>query len=417
MAKYQFPKGFLWGSATSAHQVEGGLLNDWTEWEKENAERLAKEARSYWQKWQQEKFPEMFDPKNYISGQAADHYNRYEEDFDIAKSIGHNAHRFSIEWSRVEPKQGFFDELEIEHYKKVIKALKERGIEPIVTLWHWSNPVWIGDIGDWSNKDTINHYINYVDKITHALKDVKFWIPLNEPNIHTLFAYVKGTQPPGNKSIVKAFFVVRNLLSAHKKAYSLIHKNNKNAQVGTANSVMHLIPKNRIILNRFVVYLVDRIWNVYLFKKINGFNDFLGLNYYTRNALGVGGHKKQDDLKHSDLGWDIFPKGIYIMIMRMKRYFNLPIYITENGIADADDKYRTDFIKEHIYWIHKAISEGADVRGYMYWSLLDNYELPELRGFWPRFGLVEVDFKTQKRTIRRSAFEYAKICKSNELEI
>lgn len=141
--KFQFPKNFYWGAATSSHQVEGGNINDWSEWEKENTSRLANEAKNYWQKWQQEKFSEMFDSRNYISGKACDHYNGYKEDFNIAKSLGHNAHRFSIEWSRIEPEEGKFNEKEIEHYRKVILALRERGIEPFVTLWHWPLPLWL----------------------------------------------------------------------------------------------------------------------------------------------------------------------------------------------------------------------------------------------------------------------------------
>lgn len=141
--QYHFPDNFLWGAGTSAHQIEGGTHNQWTEWEKSNAKRLAKEARKKWEPWQQEKFPEMFTSQNYISGRASDHYHRFEEDFDIAQSLNHNAHRLSIEWSRIEPKEGWFDEKEIEHYRNVFKALRERGIQPIVALWHWTTPLWL----------------------------------------------------------------------------------------------------------------------------------------------------------------------------------------------------------------------------------------------------------------------------------
>ena len=148
----KFPKNFLWGAATSAHQVEGGNKNDWSEWEKNNAKKLAKKAKDNYQSWQKEKFPEMFDEKNYISGIACDHYHKFKEDFDLAKSLGHNAHRFSIEWSRIEPEEGKFNEKEIEHYKQVILALRERGVEPFVTLWHWTIPIWLAKKGGWFNK-------------------------------------------------------------------------------------------------------------------------------------------------------------------------------------------------------------------------------------------------------------------------
>jgi len=152
-ARLVFPAGFLWGAATSSHQVEGGTNNQWSEWEKENAERLAEKAKTYWQDWQREKFPEMLEAKNYISGKACDHYNRYEEDFDIAKELGHNVHRFSIEWSRIEPKEGNFNIEAIEHYQNVIKALRKRGIEPFVTLWHWTNPLWLEEKGGCESKE------------------------------------------------------------------------------------------------------------------------------------------------------------------------------------------------------------------------------------------------------------------------
>src|SRR3989344_7242602 len=202
--KFQFPKGFYWGSATSAHQVEGGNHNDWSEWEKENAKRLAREAEGrfgYLSNWTKIKI-EAQNPQNYISGRACDHYNRYEEDFDTVKSLGHNAHRFSIEWSRIEPEEGKFNEKEIEHYRNVIKALRARGIEPFVTLWHWTQPIWIADIGGWENKKTIDHFLRYIEKIVGELKEnVKFWIVLNEPNIYTGFGFVKGSHPPGRRNI------------------------------------------------------------------------------------------------------------------------------------------------------------------------------------------------------------------------
>ena len=200
MTQLHFPKGFYWGAATSSHQVEGGMNNDWTKWELDNAERLAKGASIKWTKWQQEKFPEMFDPQNYISGNAAGHYHRYQEDFDIAQSLGHNAHRFSIEWSRIEPEEGKFDEKEIEHYRQVIFALRQRNIEPFVTLWHWPNPIWIGEMGAWKNKKTARYFIRYAERIFSEYKDlVKFWIPLNEPGTEVSLGYLFGNQPPGLK--------------------------------------------------------------------------------------------------------------------------------------------------------------------------------------------------------------------------
>ncbi|MBI5913125.1 glycoside hydrolase family 1 protein [Candidatus Azambacteria bacterium] len=416
MENKQFPQRFLWGSATSAHQVEGGLHNDWTEWEEKNAERLAGEAEkkfSHLAIWPNIK-AQAQDPQNYISGRACDHYNRYEEDFDIAQSLGHTAHRFSIEWSRIEPREGEFDEKEIEHYRNVVRALRARGMEPFVTLWHWTQPTWIADIGGWENKRTVEYFLRFIKKIAHEFKnEVTFFIVLNEPNIYTAFGFIKGSHPPGIKNILKAKKVYLNLCDAQKRAYKIIHSVHPRAQVGIANSFMHFEEKNRLFFNVFIKDTVEYFWNFWFLNKIKNDLDFIGCNYYSRYLVGFGNETvKTGDM--SDLGWEIFPKGIYFILKRLKKY-KKPMYVTENGIADAQDKQRKNFIIDHLMWMHEAIEEGVDVRGYFHWSLLDNFEFPEVRGFWPRFGLVEVDYETMERKIRPSAQVYAKICKTNSL--
>lgn len=418
MADTQFPKGFLWGAATSAHQVEGGLCNDWTEWEKRNAERLAKEAEKrfgHLPAWK-DVSTQAQDPKNYISGRACDHYNRYEEDFDIAQSLGHTAHRFSIEWSRIEPEEGKFDEKEIEHYRKVIQALRARGMEPFVTLWHWTQPVWISDIGGWENKKTVGYFLRFIEKVAREFKnDAIYFIVLNEPNIYTAFGFVKGTHPPGVRNIWTAKNVYLNLRTAQKKAYDIIHREHPDAHVGIASSFMFFDAKNGFILNRALKNIVNYLWNFWFLGAIKDQLDFIGCNYYSRHLIGIG-KTTRTTRERSDLGWEIFPQGIYHILGYLKEY-GMPIYITENGIADAHDAMRKNFIAEHLFWTHKAIREGADVRGYFHWSLLDNFEFPEVRGFWPRFGLVEIDFTMQARKVRESALAYAEICRRNSLTI
>ena len=394
----KFPKNFYWGAAASAHQVEGGNVNDWSEWEKENAKQLTKKARSYWQEWQQEKFPEMFESKNYISGQACDHYHLYEKDFDIAKSLGHNTHRFSIEWSRIEPKEGRIDQKEIEHYRQVLLALKKRGLEPFVTLYHWPLPLWLSKKGGWLNPKTPYYFDRYVKIISENLFDlVKFWITINEPNVYTSNSFLKGNWPPQKKNIFQYQKVINQLIKAHKLAYKSLHLIDLDCQVG--------ISKNNIYFKNNP--LVSYFWNNYFLNKIKEKQDFIGFNYYFHHQF----FKKRDG-PVSDLGWQIYPKGIYYVLKDLEKY-NKPIYITENGLADTQDKKRAKFIKEHLSWIHKAIKEGVNVGGYFYWSLLDNFEWD--KGFWPRFGLVEVDYKTMERKIRPSAKIYAKICKSNKV--
>ncbi|MGB4833995.1 MAG: family 1 glycosylhydrolase, partial [Candidatus Moraniibacteriota bacterium] len=190
-----FPKGFLWGAATAAHQVEGGQHNDWSEWEKQNANRLARESEAsfrwnpHWKKFESE----ATDPANYISGEACDHWNRYEEDFDILKSLNLSAYRFSIEWSRIEPEMGKFDEAAIEHYRQMIQALRARGIEPFVTLWHWTLPLWLSKEGGIAAKNFPCYFEYFVEKMVLAFgNDVRFWVTLNEPDVVASHGYLKG---------------------------------------------------------------------------------------------------------------------------------------------------------------------------------------------------------------------------------
>jgi len=209
----KFPNNFLWGTGASAHQVEGGNFNNWSEWEKKNAEKLAKEAKTYWQSWQQEKFPGMLEPKNYISGTACDHYHKFKQDFDLVKSLNHNAHRFSIEWSRIEPEKGKINQGEIEHYRQVLIALKERGLEPFVTLYHWPLPIWLAQKGGWLNPKTPYYFDRYVKIISENLFDyVNFWITINEPNQFTLNSYLRGVWPPQKKNIFKYFKILNIIL-------------------------------------------------------------------------------------------------------------------------------------------------------------------------------------------------------------
>lgn len=411
-----FPDGFLWGAATAAHQVEGGLHNDWTEWEKQNADRLAHEAEKkfgHLPNWQDIK-AQAQDPQNYISGRACDHYNRYEEDFDIAQSLGHNAHRFSIEWSRIEPREGEFDEIEIEHYRKVIAALRARGMEPFVTLWHWPLPLWLKDKGGWRSGEIVKYFDRYTKKLALALKnDVKFWITLNEPLVYASHSYLKGAWPPRNKNPFYFIVVITNLIRAHRSAYRTLKKVNPESQIGiSAHNVYFEAYKNKLI-NCLLKDMIDWLWNFLFFDLIKKYQDFIGLNNYHHNRINFG-FNKNDNERVSDVGWELYPEALYRTLIGIKKY-NKPVYMTENGLADREDKYREWFIRENVKSVARAIDEGVDVRGYLYWSLLDNFEWD--KGFWPRFGLVEIDYKTMERKIRPSAYAYAKICKANKLDL
>ncbi|MDO8560721.1 MAG: glycoside hydrolase family 1 protein [bacterium] len=410
MLEFKFPKDFLWGSATSAHQVEGNTKNDWTEWEFRNAKRLAIEAaKKTWPEYINNAYPNPLRAENYISGKACDHYNRFKEDFDMAKSLGHNAYRFSIEWSRIEPEEGKFDEKEIEHYRQVIRALKERGIEPFVTLWHWTLPLWVRDFGGVESKKFIVHFERYVRYVVLRLgSDVIFWMTLNEPTSVIAAAYTAGKWPPQKRNIIAALRVFRRLACAHRRAYRAIHEVQANAQVGFGN-VLHFFEAYNVWnpLDWISVFVSKFFTNQYFFWLTGkDAHDYIAIQNYFHNRIAFPWRLKNNNEKVSDMGWELYPESLYYILKEWEK-LKRPIYITENGLADARDNDRAWFIREAFKNISRAIQEGADVRGYFYWSLLDNFEWD--KGFWPRFGLVEVNFKTLERKIRPSALEYKKI--------
>ena len=382
-----FPKNFYWGAATSAHQVEGNNHNDWSEWEKSPA-RIADLKRR------------GLNPDNFISGRACDHYNRFREDFDIAKKLGHNAHRFSIEWSRIEPEEGKFDEREIEHYREIIKALRDRGIEPFVTLWHWPLPLWIQKNGGWESRKIITFFSRYCQRIASEFRDkVTYWMILNEPQYWFWNVYVGHKFPP-QRSWLHAVPVYKNLSAAHREVYRTMKKINPNFQIGIVESTGVYSP-------HIVHFLLSPFRNFLFPSLVKGHFDFFGLNYYRKVSL----FGRREGSVSAEIGWEIYPQGFYMIIREAYRRFNKPIMITENGIADSHDKQRAKFIRDHIIAMKKAMEEGIDIRGYLHWSLLDNFEWDS--GFSPRFGLVEVDYKTLERHIRPSAWVYKKLIESN----
>lgn len=373
----EFPKNFYWGTATSAYQVEGGIRNDWN-----------------------------IIGEKYDAGQACDHYNRFEKDFNLAKEMNNNAHRFSIEWARIEPEEGKFDQKEIEHYRRVIEALKKRNLEPFVTLYHWTLPVWFVKKGHWLNRDAPEYFERFVGRVVEEYKDlVKFWITLNEPNVYIFHSFLEGRWLPFKKNWFKSNRVLKQLVKVHIKSYQLIHKISPISKIGIA--------LNSIYYKGILKLLVDYIWNHKFLNKIKYHQDFIGLNYYYSYSLKKG-FLKESSKSVTDLGWGIYPKGIYYVLKDLKKY-DEPIYITENGLADRKDEKRAKFIIDHLRWVHKAIEEEIDVRGYFHWSLIDNFEWD--KGFWPRFGLIEIDYKTLKRIPRPSASIYAEICKNNAIRV
>ncbi len=419
----EFPKGFLWGAATAAHQVEGGNRNnDWWEWEHRGG-KIADGTTS-----------EI----------ACDQYNRYEEDFDLARELGHNAHRLSLEWSRIEPQQGVFSSEALAHYRRVLEALRERDIEPLVTLHHFTNPLWLSRTGGWENPEVVEYFTRYAKVVASELGElVRFWNTINEPSVYAYEGYVEGIWPPGSKSLRSAAIVMTNMLRAHALAYHIIHETSpgRGSSVGIAKHIRLLDPlRPRHVCDRALARLGDFILNQWFLDAVDtgrlawplgmgqkvqllaATHDFIGLNYYTREMIRFNLLKphmlfmenmNRPGCATNDLGWELYPEGLHRVLMWLKRY-GKPIYITENGIAAADDSLRRAYLRDHLTQIHRAVSEGADVRGYFHWSLLDNFEWAE--GLTPRFGLVAVDYETQKRSPRPSARVYAQIASQNKLD-
>lgn len=403
----RFPENFLWGAATSAYQVEGdNIYSDWWQWEKETG----KES----------------------SGRACRHYDLYEQDFDLAQSLHHNAHRFSIEWSRIEPEEGKFSQEAIRHYIDILRSLNARHMEPIVTLHHFTNPVWLAKMGGWENRRAAGYFLRYCEFVVRALaSQVHYWITINEPTIYVSHAYLFGVWPPQVKSLLRMRRVESHLISAHIKAYRLIHKIYKELSlskpsVSIAQHVMALVPCTPNLKNRVAVYLRNKIFNEnYLDHFIRHKTlDFIGINYYSRQLVElkkwgirnlVADVCKNDHhpLPKNSIGWDIFPEGLCEVLLRLKKY-RLPIMITENGICTPDDALRWEFLQGHLRNIYRAMEAGVTVMGYLYWSLMDNFEWE--KGFGPRFGLIDIDYKTYQRTVRESAVKYSRVCKTGILE-
>ncbi len=403
----RFPNDFLWGAATAAHQVEGNnSLNDWWEWEQKGS---VKEA----------------------SGSACRHYELYQQDFDCARQLHQNAHRFSIEWSRIEPTEGVFSPEALSHYRDVMVALKDRNLEPVVTLSHFTIPAWFAHKGGWRHRNAAYYFQRYVEYVVGALGDrVRFWVTINEPMVYVYHSYVIGAWPPQMKSFGAAYAVTESLIRAHVAAYRRIHaihaeKGFGKPSVSVATNVQVFEPCIRTFRNALACRIRDYFFNHNFVRRLLGARavDFIGINYYSHSLVETRGWGIKNfvldvcpgnhhPLARNSLGWDIYPEGMYTALVGFKRY-GLPLFILENGICIDDDEVRWDFIRRHLQGVHRAIGAGVQVLGYIYWSLIDNYEWD--KGFSPRFGLIDVDYVTFKRTIRESARRFAQVCATGEL--
>lgn len=415
-----FPPDFLWGTATSSYQVEGNNTNcDWHEWETGDGDRIKGDLGA---------------------GRAADWWEHAERDLDIAAEMGNNAHRLSLEWSRIEPEPSVFDEAAIARYRAILQGCHDRGLEPMVTLHHFSNPLWLVEKGDFNSEIVVDYFRRYAAKIASELGDlIPKWITINEPMTYCVMRYLTREFPnPGRYGFGGLFEALHNLLRCHAAAYHAIKEAHPQALVGTANNmqVFEARPRGSAI-DRWWAGMVRRVYNdswqdalhtgryrgfvgSKSIEGLAGTYDFVGINYYTRFYLrfppppGFVEREWGPDAIVSDGDYgEVYAPGLFRVIEDVWERYQKPIYITENGLPDAADRLRPGFLLDHLRQVWYAISFCYPVMGYYHWSLVDNFEWD--RGWTQRFGLIEVDPLTQERTWRPSAHLYREICRSYSL--
>ena len=416
----RFPKGFRWGTATSSYQVEGhSTNNDW--W-------LAARQGGY-----------IYHDQ--IAGDAADWWNRAEEDFDRMVELNQQTHRLSLEWSRIEPEPGRWDEDAIARYREMLVGLRQRGIEPMITLHHFTNPLWLSEHGGWENEAVVGWFERYTRKVIQELGDLtNLWCTVNEPAVMISQAYGLGRWPPGKSDFNAGLRAAINLVRAHSAAYHLIHEKLPEAQVGIAKHMMVWTPwRPWFPVDRLATGYIDHIFNhmsllmvtqgimrvpgkrSLLMPEAANTLDWLGVNYYQRyrvqmKLLALGREWIQQRYKpgvqKGPGEWgEIHPQGMYWTLRQLWRRYKVPMFITENGIPDQTDEHRPGFIVSHLNQVWQAIRHEVPVYGYYFWSLIDNFEWTA--GYDPRFrfGLIGIDFETQERHVRQSGRLYGEICR------
>ncbi len=423
----RMPAGFLWGAGTASHQNEGGNRNNqWATWE-QGAGHIHAGQRA---------------------GIATDWWNQESAaaDFDRAAELGMNSLRISVEWSRVEPESGVFDQSALRKYAEMVRLLRVRGLEPMVTLHHFTDPLWLTEIGAWENPLIEDYFSRYVTRVVEALGDqVTLWCTINEPFVYAYSGFLEGVFPPGAKNMRRTLHVLRQMLLAHGRAYRVIHRLQNNAQVGVAHNMrLHLPADPSREADRRATALINQVCNGTTLTAITegrllpliGIGqtvpqlidscDYIGLNYYSTARVAFDPRRPadlfarrffdpnvewSDPVPPGDVAYgEINPEGMYLALKEVASY-GKPIYITENGVPDSDDDVRPRFIVTHLAEAWRAIQDGVDLRGYYHWTLVDNFEWAA--GWSLRFGLYELDPQSGARTMRTSGAVYQSIAQAN----
>ncbi|KAB8143403.1 glycoside hydrolase family 1 protein [Chloroflexia bacterium SDU3-3] len=425
MTPLRFPPGFLWGTASSSHQHEGGNTNNqWWDWEQQPG--------SIWH--------------GDRSGAACGWWEEIEPDLDRAVGLAQNALRISLEWSRIEPEEGRFDEGAIQRYRQILQAIRARGMTPMVTLHHFTNPRWIEQKGAWLHPETPYRFARFAEHALARLGDLcELWCTINEPTIYASMGYLHGHWPPGRYSVGQARRVLVAMLRGHGLAVQVIHAAGPQHRAGLVHNLHIVDPSTPNLGDLAIAKFLDVITNGAVLTAIQtgriippfghgrlvlpglAESDFIGLNYYSRSWVAFDmrrpreffsrsytpDHAPQSDLNSQGRSYgEIYPDGLYRALKRLSG-IGLPIYITETGLPDHDDDQRPQFILSHLAAVHRALREGADVRGVFIWSLIDNFEWSE--GWELRFGLYGLDERTGERTLRPSGALYGIIARANAL--
>jgi beta-glucosidase len=413
--KYNFPEDFLFGTATSAYQIEGhNYNNDWYEFEQ--------------------------NPRNTAHGETAgistDHWNRYLEDFELMDKLKINSYRMSIEWSKIFPKDGKINQNALEKYQEMVKNLKNRKLNIMLNLHHFTIPLWFMRKGGFKYKENVRFFEEYADVIgKYFSDDVDIWCTMNEPMVIVVNGFYNGEFPPKEKNLVLAIKIARNLMRIHAVAYNILKERSPNSLVGLVKSTPFFQPLTESLGDRLRTRYADYIYThsvfrsimtgklplsfFFRYKHLKNSSDYIGVNYYSRMLASkkyfsqvYHGAPPNADPEYlcAGLGWQSYPRGLFEILKRFSKMFpNKPLFVSENGIGTDNDEWRQYYLLSHLLEVKRALDEGIDVMGYHYWSLIDNFEWN--LGFGPRFGLIHVNYETLKRTIKESGHLYSKICK------